>query len=73
MIHGIPRRQLIDADEFGLHLNAANRRYGSAPIGLKICKPGNYDRGTFKLTFILAVETGDPDIPDGGDIDRLGK
>ena len=65
MIHGIPRRQLIDADEFGLLLNAANRRYGSAPIGLKICKPGNYDCGTFKLTFILAVETGDPDIPDG--------
>jgi transposase len=64
-IHGIPRRQLIDADEFGLHLNAANRKYGSAPVGLKIRKPGNYDRGTFKLTIILAVETGDPDIPAG--------
>jgi hypothetical protein len=64
-IHGIPRRLLIDADEFGLHLNAANRKYGASPCRLKIRKPGNYDRGTFKLTIILAVETGDPAIPDG--------
>jgi hypothetical protein len=55
-IHGIPRRLLIDADEFGLHLNDANRKYGSAPRGLKIRKPRNYDRGTFKLTVILAFE-----------------
>ncbi len=59
------RHQLIDVDEFGLHLSEANRKYGSTPIGLKIRKPGNYDCGTFKLTIILAVETGDPDIPNG--------
>ena len=64
-IHGIPRRLLIDAEEFGLHLNSANRKYGSSPRGMKIRKPGNYDRGTFKLTFILVVETGDPAIPAG--------
>jgi hypothetical protein len=64
-IHGTQRRKLINADKFGLHLNAANRKYGSSPRGLQIRKPGNYDRGTFKLTIILAVETGDPDIPDG--------
>ncbi len=64
-IHGIPRRQLIDANEFGLHLNAANRKYGLSPRGLQIRKPGNYDRGTFKLRIILAVETGDLDIADG--------
>jgi len=64
-IHGTPRRKLIDADEFGLHLNAANRKYGSSPRSLMIRKPGNYDRGTFKLTIILAVEMGDPDIRDG--------
>ena len=52
-IHEIPRRLLIDADEFGLHLNDANRKYGSAPRGMKVRKPGNYDRGTFKLTIIL--------------------
>jgi transposase len=64
-IHEIPRRLLIDADEFGLHLNDANRKYGSAPRGMKVRKPGNYDRGTFKLTVILAVEAGDPAIPNG--------
>ena len=61
----IPQHLLIDANEFGLHLNDANRKYGSAPWGLKIRKPGNYDRGTFKLTVILAVEAGDPAIPNG--------
>ncbi len=47
-IHGISQCQLINANEFGLHLNAANRKYGSSPRGMQIHKPGNYDRGTFK-------------------------
>jgi hypothetical protein len=64
-IYGIPRRLLIDADEFGLHLNSANRKYGSSPRGMRIRKPGNYDRGTIKLTIILAMETGDSAIPAG--------
>lgn len=64
-IHGTRQRKLIDADEFGVHLNAANRKYGSSPKGLKIRKPGNYDRGTFKLTVILAIEPGDPAIQVG--------
>jgi len=53
-------QHLIDADEFGLHLNAANSKYGLAPWGMRIRKPGNYDRGSFKLTIILDVEVGDP-------------
>jgi hypothetical protein len=65
-IHGTPRQRIIDADEFGLHLIAANKKYGSAPRGLEIRKPGNYDRGNFKLTILLAVEMGDPAIPGGG-------
>ena len=40
-------------------------KYGSAPKGLRIRKPGNYDRGTFKLTVVLAIEAGDPALPDG--------
>ena len=63
-IHGIPWHQLIDADEFGLHLNAAHWKYGSFPKGLKIRKPGNYNCRTFKLTIILAMETGNPAVPD---------
>ncbi len=64
-VNGFPRQHLIDADEFGLHLNAANSKYGSAPWGMTIRKPGNYDRGSFKLTIILAVEAGDPAIAPG--------
>jgi hypothetical protein len=71
-IHGIPWRQLIDADEFGLHLNGANRKYGSSPHGLQIRKPGNYKRGKFKLTIILALDTRDPEIAEG-DIGLVSK
>jgi hypothetical protein len=41
-IHGTPR------DEFRMHLNSANRKYSSSPWGMKIRKPGNYDRGTLR-------------------------
>jgi hypothetical protein len=34
------------------------------PRGLEIRKPGNYDRGKFKLTILLAGEMGDPEILD---------
>ncbi len=40
-IHGVPRCTMVDIDEFGLHLNAANKKYGSSPRGLEIRKPGN--------------------------------
>jgi hypothetical protein len=46
-----------------MHLKSANKKYGSSPKGLKICKPSNYNRGTFKLTIILAVELGDAAVP----------
>ena len=64
-IMGMIRRTLIDIDEFGLHLNAANRKFGLSPKGLKIRKPANYDRGTFKLTIILTVEAGDAAVAAG--------
>ena len=64
-VRGLRRCRLIDIDEFGLHLNNANKKYGSSPKVLRIRKPGNCDRGTFKLTIILAIEAGDPAIADG--------
>ena len=64
-MNGFPRQHLIDADKFGLHLNAANSKYDSSPMGMRIRKPSNYDRGSFKLTIILAVEAGDPTIAPG--------
>lgn len=64
-IHRTRRRRIIDTDEFGVHLNSANHKYGSSPKGLKIRKPRNYNWGTFKMIVILAVEPGDPGIPNG--------
>jgi hypothetical protein len=43
----------------------SQKKYGSSTSGMKICKPGNYDRGVFKLTIILTLETEDPAIPVG--------
>ncbi len=37
----------------------------SSHCGLKNHKPGNYDRGMFKLTIILALEAGDPAVANG--------
>ncbi len=64
-IHETPSRLLIDTDEFKLHLNSANRKYCSSPQKMKIHKPGNYNRGAFKLTIILAVEAGNMAVPAG--------
>ncbi len=55
----------MDINECKLHLNVGNIKYGSSPLGLKICKPGSYDRGAFKLTNILTVEAGDPEVANG--------
>ena len=57
-------RTFVDVDEFGLHLNATNKKYGLVPRGIEIRKPGNYDRGDFNLTIFLAVETGNQTFPD---------
>ena len=57
-IYSVPQCTLVEIDEFGLHLNAANKKYGSSPHGLEIRKQGMYDRGDFKLTILLAIELG---------------
>lgn len=57
------RSQLIDFDEFGVELARCNDKYGRAAPSLRVRKPGHYTRST-KLTVILAVEPGDPNVPD---------
>ena len=44
-IHGTSWQRVINADEFGLYLNAAKKKYGSSPKGLAIREPGNYNGG----------------------------
>ena len=58
----VQRRWFIDADEFGVTLNRCNRTRGYAVSFHRVRKPGHYVRNT-KLTVLLAVEPGDPQIP----------
>ena len=60
-INGCERRRLIDVDECGIELLKTNRKYGHSFSGVRVVKPGHYSRDT-KLTVILAVEPGDPDL-----------
>jgi hypothetical protein len=62
-IRTIRRRQFIDADEFGMELSRCNDKYGRAHSSIRVRKPGHYSRST-KVTVLLAVEAGDPDVPD---------
>eukprot|EP00978_Attheya_sp_CCMP212_P037426 scaffold176038_cov34-Attheya_sp.AAC.1 len=63
-IIGTSRRRLIDVDECGFVIDDANKVYGHVVKGLRIRKPGNYGSDAVKLTVILAIEPGDPHLPD---------
>ena len=64
--------RFMNADEFGVLLNAANRKYGYSPKGPKIRKPGNYNPGYFKFTVLLAIKCGNAGVPSGqtGSVDN---
>ena len=55
---------MIDCDEMALVISDANENYGHAVKNLRVCKIGNYDRGEFKVTIIMAIEAGNPDLDD---------
>ncbi len=59
---GVPRRKLIDFDEFGVSLEKCNRTGGWAMKVLRVRKDGHYHHGA-KITVIFAIETGDPLLP----------
>ena len=60
---GLSRKLLINIDECGLMLMIANRNFGHAMKHFRVRKKGNYCRDT-KVTVILAIEPGDPELPD---------
>jgi hypothetical protein len=62
-IRTIRRRQFIDVDEFGMELSRCNDKYGRSHSSIRVRKPGHYSRST-KVTVLLAVEAGDPNVPD---------
>ena len=60
----ISQRELIDCDEMALVISDANENYGHAVKNLCVCKIGNYCRGELKVTIIMAIEAGNPDLND---------
>ena len=61
-ISNIRRKDLLDADEMALVISDANENYGHAVKDCRVRKIGNYGRGKFKITLIMAIEAGDPDL-----------
>jgi transposase len=61
-IMGVPRRKLIDVDEFGVTLERCNRKGGWAPKFSRVRKDGHYNHG-MKTTVLFAIEPGDPNLP----------
>ena len=59
---GVPRRKLIDVDEFGIAREKCNRTSGWAPRLYRVRKRGHYTRDA-KLTVLVGIEPGDPALP----------
>jgi hypothetical protein len=58
----VPRRRLIDVDEFGASFERCNRTGGWAVKVLCVRNDGHYHHG-IKITVIFAIEPGDPALP----------
>lgn len=61
-ICGVPRRLLIDIDEFGITLEKCNRTGGWALKIFRVRKDGHYHHGA-KITCLFGIEPGDPRLP----------
>ena len=67
-IADVLQKDLLDADEMGIDISDACASYGHAVKKIPLQKLGNYGRGQFKLTLIIAIEAGDPKL----EPDKLG-
>ena len=61
-IFQVPRRKLIDIDEFGMTMEKCNRTGGWALKVFWVRKDGHYHFGA-KINVIFAIEPGDPTLP----------
>ena len=61
-IFQVPRRKLIDVDEFGITMEKCNRTGGWALSVFRVRKDGHYHFGA-KITVLFAIEPGDPRLP----------
>jgi hypothetical protein len=58
----VPRRRLIDVDEFGATFERCNHMGGWDVKVLRVQKDGHYHHG-IKITVIFAIKPGDPALP----------
>jgi len=61
-IFQVPRRMLIDVDEFGVTIERCNRKKGWALKLFRVRKDGHYGHRE-KLTVLFAINPGDPRPP----------
>lgn len=61
-IRDVPRRRIVDFDEFGVTLEKCNRTGGWRLKVHRVRKDGHYHHGS-KITCIFAIEPGDPNVP----------
>jgi hypothetical protein len=66
----VPRRRLIDVDEYGATFERCNRMGGWAVKVLRIQKDGHYHQG-IKITVIFAIEPGDPALLASSTLDLM--
>jgi hypothetical protein len=63
-VRGIPRWRLLDIDEAGFTLKDCPRRYGWGFTSVRVRTTGHYTRNLTKVNLILAVEPGNPNLPE---------
>lgn len=63
-IKDVPRHRLIDIDEAHFTLKALTNKFGYAKKPVRVRDTGHYKRGRSYINLIIAVEAGNPAIPD---------
>ena len=61
-VNNVPRRRLGDADEMSFVIGDVSQSYGHAVKGCRLRKAGNYGRGKKKVTVIMMIEPGNPEL-----------
>ena len=66
-IHTVQMHRLIDIDETGFYLKKCSSNYGRGHRTCRVRTPSHYRRNELKINVILAVESGNPNIPNNLD------
>ena len=62
-MHSVPIHRAIDIDETGFFLTKCSSNYGRGHKTCRVRCPSHYRRNDSKVNVILAVEAGNPNIP----------